>query len=435
MIRRRKGTGTIEETRDGAFRARLPDADRTDLGIFASHEEASRMLDAALVELTESKVFPNIGFTLRTFAVEFFADREAADFRGVKKDKNKWNTHVASAAFIDWPLAAIGTVDVEAWVQTMLRKKTAPKYPGERRPKKLGATTVQAPLNLLRTCFGSAVTKKLIDRNPCDGVKIPKPRKVEDTEDPWTYLEPAEQLAFLSCERIPREVRDITEVAMGSGVREGELMNVELKDVHADGEDPYMLVRYGSRPRAGSRARKNGKKLEVPLFGHALDAVRRWLKYLPSFAPSNPHKLLFPTASGARRPEGKPPGGSYKKDGHTRYRWHDYVAMAGIERRVRFHDMRHTCAASLVSGWWGRRWSLEEVKELLGHSDIEITQRYAHLAKSALKAAARGTAGRQDKPATSPQDDVTVQNHSGLQRIPKPLVARSIRAGGASGRR
>lgn len=58
---------------------------------------------------------------------------------------------------------------------------------------------------------------------------------------------------------------------------------------------------------------------------------------------------------------------------------------------VRWHDLRHTCGASLISGWWGRAWRLEEIKELLGHKDIAITQRYAHLAKGALLTAADET--------------------------------------------
>ncbi len=48
----------------------------------------------------------------------------------------------------------------------------------------------------------------------------------------------------------------------------------------------------------------------------------------------------------------------------------------------RFHD-RHTCAAWLVSAGV----PLTEVRDLLGHSSIKVTERYAHLAPENVRAA------------------------------------------------
>lgn len=46
---------------------------------------------------------------------------------------------------------------------------------------------------------------------------------------------------------------------------------------------------------------------------------------------------------------------------------------------------------SLLAGWWGRKWSLEEVQVVMGHSSITITQRYAHLSEDTIAQAARET--------------------------------------------
>ena len=52
------------------------------------------------------------------------------------------------------------------------------------------------------------------------------------------------------------------------------------------------------------------------------------------------------------------------------------VARAGLADGLRFHDLRHTCAASLIAE--GRH--IEEVKDYLGHSSIRVTSdRYGHL--------------------------------------------------------
>ena len=52
-------------------------------------------------------------------------------------------------------------------------------------------------------------------------------------------------------------------------------------------------------------------------------------------------------------------------------------------QKVVFHSLRHTFASRLVQ----KGVSLYEVKELLGHSDIKMTMRYAHLANETLRQA------------------------------------------------
>jgi integrase len=55
---------------------------------------------------------------------------------------------------------------------------------------------------------------------------------------------------------------------------------------------------------------------------------------------------------------------------------------AGIED-FRIHDLRHTCAAWLVSAGV----PLTEVRDLLGHTTVKMTERYAHLAPENVRAA------------------------------------------------
>ncbi|MEO7034928.1 MAG: tyrosine-type recombinase/integrase [Polyangiaceae bacterium] len=123
---------------------------------------------------------------------------------------------------------------------------------------------------------------------------------------------------------------------------------------------------------------------DVPLLPAAADALRSWLAALPSWCAKNPLGLVFPRERGAH--------GARKPPQH----WHAWVAAARLGRRLRFHDLRHTCACILLNGQLGRKWSFEEVREMLGHADIKTTQLYGVLTSSTLMRAALETA------ATSP---------------------------------
>lgn len=64
--------------------------------------------------------------------------------------------------------------------------------------------------------------------------------------------------------------------------------------------------------------------------------------------------------------------------------WVRAKALAGLDDDLRIHDLRHTFASTLV----GKGRSLHEVGTLLGHSQVSMTMRYAHLAPQRLIEAA-----------------------------------------------
>jgi integrase len=63
----------------------------------------------------------------------------------------------------------------------------------------------------------------------------------------------------------------------------------------------------------------------------------------------------------------------------------DACAKAGLAKRLTTHGLRHTFASHLVM--LGQ--SIKAVQELLGHTTIEMTMRYAHLSPDVKRDAVR----------------------------------------------
>jgi integrase len=74
------------------------------------------------------------------------------------------------------------------------------------------------------------------------------------------------------------------------------------------------------------------------------------------------------------------PNGERLQSLQTAFEW--LLKHVGIED-FRIHDLRHTCASWLVSA--GQQ--LTAVRDLLGHSSIQMTERYAHLSPDNVRAA------------------------------------------------
>lgn len=381
------GDGSIATLRNGRQWVRSPvqpNGKRKSLGTYATRAEAEEILLAFLCLQGTPGAVPASVVTFERFGREVLDLREEEGIRGIAQERSRFEFHLATSLLADMPLEKIGPPQIAELVRALMRKDATDK----RGRRKISRKTVQRCLAIVSSVFAEAVTRGHVAANPTVGVKA-KRRADESSDEPWAYLNPDEQRALATCEAIPYADRLIIRFAIGTGVRQGELCHNLLADLHVDGDEPFLFVRYGSK----GKPPKSGKTRRVPLFGDALEAAREWLALLPSYARANPDKLIFPTATGCRRQAAKTLGNGRMEAGVWVGRFEKYVRAAGIEKHVRWHDLRHTCASSLVAGWWGRKWSLDEIKELLGHSSIVVTQKYAHLGETSLKAAARETVG------------------------------------------
>lgn len=314
----------------------------------------------------------------RELGLEVMYQRDRDGVRGITREWSRWKCHIEDAPFVSKDVAAITTADIREWLRAMAQKKV------DKTGAPLTTNTINRCQSLVSAVFAEAFERDIIQQNPCRGLKAKKSATEADTKEKWTFLTADEQTAIASCDAIPIADRLMIRFAVATGLRQGEIFCLHLADVHLDGADPHIVVRYGSRNRAGKLLPpKSGKKRIVSLIPESMSALTEWLALLPTFAPSSPHGIVWPQASGEFRQQGKPFGK------HDVFKKH--LALVGITRRVRFHDLRHTCATNLITGVYRRFYTIREVQDVMGHSSITMTERYAHLGDDARKRAAAET--------------------------------------------
>jgi integrase len=147
-------------------------------------------------------------------------------------------------------------------------------------------------------------------------------------------------------------------LALNTGLRRGELFHLRWRDVVLAGT-PQLTVR--------GEGAKSGQTRYVPLNDEAAMVLTVWR----GDAKPAGSALVFPSPLDERQP---------LED--IKKAWLPLMRAAKIAG-FRFHDCRHDFASRLVVAGV----DLNTVRELLGHADLKMTLRYAHLAPE-IKAAA-----------------------------------------------
>jgi len=247
----------------------------------------------------------------------------------------------AAPAFGLVPLAAIGQLDVRAWVANLSADGLAP------------ATVVKA-YQLLGKTLGAAVDAGLIPRSPCRAVPLPK---IELSE--MRFLTPT-QVATLA-DAIDTRYRALVLVGAYGGLRIGELAGLKRSRVdllHGRIDIAEILVEVRGTIHTGppkTRAGRRSVSLPRPI-------MREVEEHLAAHAAD---EIAFPA----------PEGGPLRPSLFRRRVWRPATEAAGLAS-LRPHDLRHTAVAL----WIAAGANPKEVAVRAGHTSVSFTlDRYGHL--------------------------------------------------------
>jgi len=186
--------------------------------------------------------------------------------------------------------------------------------------------------------------------------KVPKIILLPLNNQRYRWLTEDEEARLL--EVCPSHLKDVVIFLIDTGSRKGEALGLKWGDVDLTRRPGYVKFMQT----------KSGKPRGVPLTGR----VREMLERLRAAKPEGQeHVFLY-------RPSNNP--AEAKPVRHLFGVWKTATKNVGL-KDVHIHDLRHTFASRLVM----KGVPLFDVGKLLGHADIRMTMRYAHLAPDKLE--------------------------------------------------
>lgn len=286
------------------------------------------------------------------------------------KGRNRPSTYVSYAGHVrvhlipalgSTPLARLSPAEVERFMAQKLADGLTP-------------STVARIRATLRRALTVAVRRGLIDRNAAALADAPRiqPRQ-------FTPLTADEARLFLETIKGNR-LEALFVVALTTGLRRGELLGLTWESV--DFPRSRITVRQALQKIEGTPAlvepktAKSKRTVTVPPMAlEQLRSQRDWhaTMQISASQPWNKFGLVFTSVTGT------PLDGSNV----TRV-FQKLLSEAGLPR-IRFHDLRHTCASLLLA----QGTHMRVIMEQLGHSQISLTMNtYSHVMPEALDDAA-----------------------------------------------
>jgi integrase len=300
-------------------------------------EEFERQLRASLLAGTYGTE------TAEVPTLEAFSNR----FLEWSKTHNKPSTLAAKEAILRGHLVpALGHLRLDA-----VNAVEVERYKSLKLSEKLTAKTVNNHLAVLGKLLSLAVELGVVER----AARLRKLR-AEKRAPAFLDFEEADRLT----QAAPVRWRCVLTVALRTGLRIGELLALRWED--ADLQARRLHVRR-TRWKGYEGSPKGNRERVVPLSNDATDALKA----------HRDGRLVALRPYVFDREDGRPFTHSELKDVVP-----DACRRAGLAKRLTMHGLRHTFASHLVM----RGVSLVTVKELLGHADLTMVLRYAHLAPS-----------------------------------------------------
>lgn len=224
------------------------------------------------------------------------------------------------------------------------------------------ARSICRKISTVRSFFKFLSREGIVDINPTINLMTPKIKKKLPS---FLYLEEINKLIETPPGNTIFGIRDraILELLYGTGMRVGELVNLNISDIDLH-EKTVRVFGKGSKERI------------LPLGNPSIKAVQKYLTVRNIFRKNisinqNDQNALLLNRFGGRLSARS-----------IRRLIIKYMKIACLNKKISPHVLRHSFATHLLGGGA----DLRSVQELLGHESLSTTQIYTHITKERLKA-------------------------------------------------
>ena len=224
------------------------------------------------------------------------------------------------------------------------------RYQLHMRSNGASATTMNAAVSALRFLFGVTLGRGDAQAGM---TTVREPRRLPVVLSP-------EEVARLLDAAPGLKYRAALSVAYGTGLRASEVVSLKLADI----DSSRMVIRV----EQGKGRKDRYAMLSEPL----LHLLRAWWLAARERGVMLPGGWLFP---------GQNPVNPLTTR-QLRRAFDGAKAAAGIDKRVSLHTLRHCFATHLLE----QKVDIRVIQVLLGHSKLDTTARYSHLASTTLRA-------------------------------------------------
>ena len=320
----------------------------------AGINEANQKADEYIKNLKMGLFNNNQLYTINTLLPKWLFDVKKNEVKASSFEayESTYRNYIKPYLIADLPINDLKTLKLQEFYNKLSKYKISPN-------------NVRKVHKLLRQFFSYAEKEGYIIKNPCINVTLPKNKKeieniISERKAKFQYFNENEIKELLKLFKNTR-YENIILFALGTGMRKGEILGLQWEDLDFENKEIHVIHNLSYIANINENGHRTYTTvLQTPKSEHSVRIIPmsgKIYKLLNSLERKS--NYVFSSR------------GSHFDIKWTEKFWTKTLKGTNLEDK-KFHDLRHTFATMLLLNGA----NLIQIKELLGHSSVKITEMY-----------------------------------------------------------